>query len=408
MGRRILVITPYLPVPPNFGGASRMYHLIRELRQVSEVTTVSLTGPGDDSPAAEEALGRVLPIPVALTARMPAGPAKRAAQLRSLVSRRSFQDRLYRRLAMQRAIDQTLVEEPFDLVQLEFSQMGLYRVPAGTPSLLDVHNIEHDVLRQAAGAGSLPRRIFNQIECRKFQREEIAAWRQASACVATSDSDARTIELATGQPVAVIPNGVDLERFPWAPLVGADPASCVFVGAMRYLPNADAARYFVEEIFPLVRSRLPSATITLVGADPPPEVQALAARDGVRVTGTVPDVAPWVHQAGTVIVPLRSGGGTRLKILEAFAMGRPVVSTTIGAAGLDVVGSEHLLLADAPTDFAAAIARLVGDAALRRRLAEQAHALVRDRYQWSAIARRLEAVYIKLAVVSAARTARLD
>lgn len=393
MPLRVLFVTPYLPVPPDFGGASRMYHLIRETERRHAVTTLSLSAPGDDPCQAGDALRRVVPVTVPLTARMAAAPAKRLVQLRSLVSPRSFQHRFYWYVALQRAIDRLTTGEPFDVVQFEFSQMGVYRVPPGVSSILDIHNIEHDVLRRIAASGSPVRRLFNQIEYRKYRREEIDAWRRASGCVATSSGDAGIVSRATGRPVEVVPNGVDLDAFPRQPLDDADLRALVFVGAMRYRPNADAARFFVEEILPRLRTMMPDAELTIVGADPPPDVVTLGEVPGVRVTGTVPDVRPWVNNAGAVVVPLLSGGGTRLKILEAFAMGRPVVSTTIGAAGIEARDGEHLLLADRPEAFARAVTRLATEPGLRERLVERAYALVCDRYQWSAAAKRLEAVY---------------
>lgn len=390
---RLLVVTPYLAVPPDFGGASRIFHLTQRLSRHHELLTLSLIGPRDDIPRAEAALGRIVPVAAPATARMPPGSARRRAQLWSFLSPRSFQHRFYVHPALQARLERLVATEGIDVVQLEFSQMGLYQVPAGVPSVLDVHNVEHDVLRQAAAEGDLPRRLFNQVEFRKFRREEVAAWRRATTCVATSAADAAVVERATDRPVAVVPNGVDLERVPRTPLDGTDPAALVFVGAMRYRPNAEAARWFVEAILPEVRRALPEATLALVGADPPEEVRALASVPGVTVTGTVPDIGPWLRGTGTVVVPLLAGGGTRLKILEAFAAGRPVVSTTVGAAGLEVRDGEHLLVADTPEAFARALARLAAEPALRQRLADAAFALVAARYQWSAIAGKLEAVY---------------
>jgi len=394
---RVLVVTPYLAVPPDFGGASRVYHLVRQLATRHEIIALSLVGPGDDLRGAEAELGRIVPVPVAATARVPPGVTRRRAQLASLVSPHSFQHRFYVHRALQERLERLVATEAIDLVQFEFSQMGLHRVPGGVPSILDVHNVEHDVLRQAAARGELLRRIFNQIEYRKFRREEVAAWRRATACVATSAADAVVVERATGRSVAVVPNGVDLSSFPRAPLAGTDPAALVFVGAMRYRPNAEAACWFVEAVLPEVRRVLPGATLALVGADPPDEVRALAATAGVTVTGTVPDVRPWLRTAGTVVVPLLSGGGTRLKILEAFAAGRPVVSTTLGAAGLAVRDGEHLLIADTPVEFVGALTRLAADPELRQRLGDAAFALVVARYQWSAVAQELDAVYDRVA-----------
>jgi sugar transferase (PEP-CTERM/EpsH1 system associated) len=393
MSLNVLFVTPYLPAPPDFGGASRMYHLIREAGRRHAVTTLTLASPTDDPRAAEVLLGRVVPVLVPLTARMAAAPAKRVVQLRSLVSKQSFQRRLYWHTAMQRALERLLAGERFDVVQLEFSQMGAYQTLPGVPSILDAHNIEHDLLRRIAGTGSLPRRLFNQIEYRKYRREEIAAWRRASCCIATSPGDAEAIGREIGRLVDIVPNGVDLEVFRRMPLDGTDPSTLVFVGAMRYQPNAEATILFVEEILPRLRRQLPEARLTIVGADPPAAVRGLGQVPGVQVTGTVPDVRPWVREAGAVVVPLLNGGGTRLKILEAFAMGRPVVSTTIGAAGIEARDGEHLLIADTPEQVARAIARLATEPGLREWLVERAYALVRDRYQWPAAAERLDAVY---------------
>src|SRR5690606_8058639 len=142
------------------------------------------------------------------------------------------------------------------------------------------------------------------------------------------------------------------------PLTESEPATIVFIGAMRYRPNAEGARWLVEAILPLTRRSIPDLQVCIVCADPPPDVLALGATPGVTVTGTVPDVRPWLQRATAVVIPLLSGGGTRLKILEAFSAGRPVISTTIGAAGLDAVDGDHLLIADRPEQFATAIDHL--------------------------------------------------
>jgi glycosyltransferase involved in cell wall biosynthesis len=370
-----------------------MYELVRGVAARHDVLTLSLYGPGDDLSAAERVIGRVVGVPVPLTARMPPGPSKRLTQARSILSRRSFQDRLYRHPAAQQAIDRLVRSEQPDNVQIEFSQMGGYVVPPGPVTVLDVHNVEHDVLAQIAATGSLPRRAFNRIEARKVRNEEGAAWRRASCCLATSADDVARIEEATGRSAVVIPNGVDLEYFRRSPLDVADPDLLVFVGAMRYQPNALAARYVVEQILPLVRAARPQTRLALVGADPPEAVTELAEVPGVEVTGTVADVRPWLNRAAVVVVPLLSGGGTRLKILEAFAAGRPVVSTTLGASGIAARHGEHLLLADTAETFSQSIIMLLRDRAEAHRLVVQAHALASERYGWPAIVEQLADLY---------------
>ena len=372
--------------------------LIREIARLHDVTTVSLVAPGDDVDAARAVLGPVIPVPVTLTARQPAGLAKRRKQARSLISRSSFQYALYVHRPLREMLDRVVREQRIDLVQLEFSQMGAYAesLPPGVASVLDIHNIEYDVLGQMARSSSVGRRLFNQIEYRKFRHEEQAAWRRATICVVTSPDDAAVVQTVTGRIVPVIPNGVDTDVFTQVPLTEADPLSIVFVGAMRYRPNAEAARWFAMDVLPEIRRRLPGARFAIVGADPPPDVTSLAALPGVTVAGTVPDVRPWLAQAGTVVVPLRAGGGTRLKILEAFAAGRPVVATTLGAAGLDVRDGQHLLIADSAPDLANAVYRIATNRTLGRQLVENARDLVLHRYRWQAIADRLALVYDRI------------
>jgi glycosyltransferase involved in cell wall biosynthesis len=163
----------------------------------------------------------------------------------------------------------------------------------------------------------------------------------------------------------------------------------VFTGSMDWLPNEDGIRWFVDEVLPLVRAEEPGATLTVVGRYPPAAIRELAARDpGVRVTGTVPDVRPYVERAALFVVPLRIGGGTRLKIFEAMAMERPVVSTTIGAEGLPVTNGQDIVLADSASDFAAAVVRLLRNPAERQAVGQRAAAKVRAEHAWDRVADR--------------------
>ncbi len=390
---RVLFVTPYLPSPPDFGGAIRMYHLIREVARAHEVTILSLAGPGDDPALSQQELGPTIAVPVPWTGRQPPSAAKRLSQLRSLFSLRSAQYRQVISPALQAALERLLRERPVDLVQFEFSVTGLYRLPSGLPTVLDVHNVEHDLVRQVARRDSLVRRWFNALEWRKLRCDELEAWRRASACLATSVADGQVIESATGRAAVVIPNGIDLDRIPRRPLALGRPERLLFVGALRYWPNAEGVRFFVTQVWPRLRDRIPGVEFVVAGADPPPELVELACVPGVCLVGRVPDPRPWLEQAGIVVVPLLSGGGTRLKVLEAFAACRPVVSTTVGAAGLDVVDGVHLLLADSPEEMAAAIVRLVESVELRVRLTENAWQLVDARYRWSTIGRRLLETY---------------
>jgi glycosyltransferase involved in cell wall biosynthesis len=176
----------------------------------------------------------------------------------------------------------------------------------------------------------------------------------------------------------------------------------IFTGSMDWLPNEDAMLYFCRDVMPAIRAEVPDATLTIVGRTPTPAVKKLAEAHGVTVTGRVDDVRPYMRDAAVYIVPLRIGGGTRLKIFEAMAMGKAVVSTTIGAEGLPVTDGEHVLLADEPTTFARAVVHLIRDTEHRRRLEAAARALVLARYDWSAVAGELEDALIRFASHGAA------
>lgn len=381
----VLVVAPYLPLPATFGGALRIHALVTGLAKHADV---SLVAPGSDAdlPYAQ-ALGEVCNVtlvPARTTSRQPAGRRKRIAQLGSLVSGRSFLE-TWHNPQMQSAIDRILMTRRIDVVQFEFPETARYQLPAGLPSVYDAHNIEYDLLaRIAETSEGFLKQQFNRSEARKLRRLERDIWEHSARCLATSERDAAIIRAACSTPVDVIPNGVDLDHFRPTPHNEATRGRVVFTGAMRYQPNGDAAIWYATEIHERVQQMLPAATFAVVGADPPPAVMALAS-PSIVVTDQVEDTRPWLADAQVVAVPLRSGGGTRLKILEAFAAGRPVVSTTVGAEGLDVQDGEHLLLADTPAGFANAICRIATQPELAASLTSNARSLVETNYEWNAI-----------------------
>jgi glycosyltransferase involved in cell wall biosynthesis len=228
--------------------------------------------------------------------------------------------------------------------------------------------------RQMVKVASFEQRVFNWVD----------------GAVAVSEREASEIKsINTGLPVQVVANGVDPDYFtPSHDEHQVD--SLVFVGAMHWRPNQDAVQYFVEEILPLVRNYRPEVSIAVVGLGPPPHIQKLNTRPGVHIVGRVEDVRPYVDAATVYVVPLRIGGGTRLKILEALAMSKAVVSTSVGAEGLDVIDGTHIMIADTAPAFAERIERLLADAALRGKLGEEGRKLVGERYRWDALAKKLE------------------
>lgn len=294
---------------------------------------------------------------------------------------------------MQGAIDGLMREGDLDIIQVESSQMMCFDFGKGAAVVLDEHNVEYDLLRQVAHLERFSaRRLFGYVDAAKARRDEIRAWSSVDGCVATSVGDEAVIRRACpGVCTAVVPNGVDTEQLRPG-VTPVDPDSLVFVGSMNYRPNADAVLWFVDHVLPLVRRVRRSVVLTVVGYDPPASLESYAA-SGVVVAGAVPDVRPFLERAAVVLAPLRAGGGTRLKVLEGLSMGKAVVSTTLGAEGIDVVPGEHLLIADDPEEMAGDILELIHDSALRARIGHAGRALVVEKYGWGTAVARLEAFH---------------
>jgi glycosyltransferase involved in cell wall biosynthesis len=305
------------------------------------------------------------------------------------------------------ALDQMLATEPYDVVHFEFSHMAVYRGERAPDRprvgghrrrpvfLLDEHNIEYDIVRQTARAGgSAVRRLFSEIDWRKVYAEERWAWTRLDGCTLTSAGDQSTLRRHAPQvPTAVVPNGVDLDFFrPRAGAAPREPSTLLFFGAVDYYPNTEGLLFFLNEVWPRLSARIPRVRLCIVGRRPPASVLAHRGPD-VEITGMVDDIRPYVERAAAVIVPLRIGGGTRLKILEAMAMGKAVVSTSLGAEGLDVVPGRDLLIADDAEGFAARCAELLDDPGRSDRIGAAARRVVETRYGWGASVERLSAFY---------------
>lgn len=291
--------------------------------------------------------------------------------------------------------------ESFEIVQME-SVMGLYlgalARPRSSKTVLMFQNVAAaQFARITRIERSRYRKLRSWINGTSLRRWEprYAGRFDRSTTVSEADKELLT-RLNPRLKVDVIPNGVDTEALQPLPPTTPEPPSLLFIGSMSYPPCVDAVLMFCEKILPRVRQAIPGLELRIVGADPHPAVRQLAG-DGVQVTGRVQDVVAYYRDCTVCIVPLRAGGGTRLKILEAMALSRPVVSTTIGCEGLEVVPGEHLLVADSPEGFAEATIRAVRDAGLRDALCASARRLVEARYGWNQIAGRLMEVYQSLA-----------
>ncbi len=389
---RILVVSPQLPYPPSWGFGIRVYQLVRYLAERHEVTVLCYVRPNEVNHArslSESCAVRAIPAPRGLFA------AKRRAQLASLLAGHSYRRQSVRSEAMRSAIRRMCDAEQYDLIQVESSPMAWFD-PGRARLLIDEHNIEYELLsRMGSSERSAPRRLFNQIEFLKLRREEQRSWRESDGTILTSEREAALVRhIVPNLPTTVVPNCVDAEYFQPAGGI-VDDDGLVFTGIFNYRPNVDAVLYFAREILPRIRKLHPAAHLTVVGGSVPSEISALQG-PFIRVTGWVPDVRPFVEASAVVVVPLRMGSGTRLKVVEGLAMARPVVSTSIGAEGLSLKHGEHLQIADNPQEFAEQVVRLLRDPGLRQELGRAGRALVEAAYSWEIAGRRLEAFYARL------------
>lgn len=384
----LLMVVPTVPYPAVWGYAQRCFQLARQLARRHRVTMVcyALDDQASDVIDLAEHVHEIVTVVQTPTA----GWRRRLGQLRSIWSRDPYHSRGSRTSAMQATIDELVTSRRVDAVIIESSQMGWLSVPAGVPVYVDEHNIESELLeRMARSERSAVRRAFYQLEYRRYRRFEEAVWDRSAGCAATSSRDASMITSRRPEvPVAVVPNGVDIEQFS-AGSGDPVPNRLVFTGLLDYRPNYDGIRWFLDEVYPLVRRLHPSVELQIVGHGSPEILRALR-RPGVEVTGRVPDLRVHLDQAAVAIVPLRIGGGTRLKVVEAMSMGRAIVSTSLGAEGIDVVHDAQILLADTASDFAAAVVALLDDPGRRARLGTSARRLAIDEYSWERSADQLD------------------
>jgi sugar transferase (PEP-CTERM/EpsH1 system associated) len=392
----ILMLTPYLPYPPVSGGRSRTYNLIRRLTRDYHITVVCFGRP-------EEQRFELAPLrelcELIVINRAPS-PGTLKAALLSLTSIRPITMRLYTTREFREAIRRLLRVRLFDLVHVESFYM-LQNVPHDltVPVLLSEPAIEYIAWwRHARVAQPVYQRPALALEALKMRAFEPRAWRRSTMVGVMSEVDAAAIRAAVPEiPTFLTPNGVDVDYFkPGA--TPRDAANVVFMGDYKYFPNTDAVVYFAREILPLIRARRPGFTFTLLGKDPSPEIVALGAdpASGVRVKGLVDDTRPFLTSATAFVCPLRSGSGTRFKILEALACGCPVVSTTLGAEGLGAVDGRHVLLADTPRAFADAVLKLIEQPEEAARLGRLGRQWVVERHSWTRSAALLAEAYASL------------
>ena len=387
---RILVLNSEIPFPPITGAQSRTYHLLKRLSAEHDVTLVGFSCDSQNSPIICS-----LPVEVICVPWAPSEPYRDMHEGSPSVSQAAYRHLAYESAepwfvsyynsgTMERSLAE-LTSRSFDLILIEHSFMARFlpSLPSNVPKVLDMHNV-HTLMawrRAQEKSGSEKDDMVKEFE--RTQSFERTVCNACQLCLCCSDQDAEAARhFLNIEHLRVIPNGVDTAMMTPAK-ASVTPGYLLFTGMMNYEPNVEAVRYFVGEILPLIRAEVPNATFHIAGANPSPEVKALAS-DSVYIYGSVPDMRPYFHRASVVIVPLLHGGGTRLKILDAAACGKPIVSTSVGAEGLNFVDGRDVLLADSAPTFAQAVVRLLSNPDRQAELSRCAR-WAAEAYDWSEI-----------------------
>lgn len=378
----LLFATPQLPHPPHGGAAKRIRNILEGLHERGY--RIHLVAGAEDND--RKAAGVLKEFCEELHLFREA-PIDEWRWLRSLLTTRPYPAGQFSTPEYRATVQEVCETEEIDIAWVNFIFMlEPFDAHDSFPIALDQHEVQHDVWADYLSSGGLLEKAFalqNLVKLRRWEPRYLSA-ANAIASVSPEERETTMDRLADGIDVWTVPNGVDVDAF--EPLSPPEQAfEIIFVGGMGVKRNADAVRWFVQEIFPRIREIKPKAHFSIVGSDPLPEVRALEEYPGVTVTGTVPDVRPYYKDADVVVIPQRFGAGTKLKALEAMAVGRPVVTTSNGVQGIDVEHETHVRIADAPEAFARNVVELLDDPVRGRELAKRARVMVVERYAWSSI-----------------------
>ena len=393
-------------VPPDTGGKIRSYNILRQLARQHSITFFSFYAAHNPDVHAElkHMFDRVVTMPLRIPA--PKSFAEMCDYAIRLFSSEPYGITKYCRPEVRRGLRALLEQENYDVILCDFmAAAGVIPWDCATPKVLFTHNVEATIWRRHYEvASNVIWKAISWQEWRKMEAAERRYLRLADRVLAVSETDrdafATFLDL---EKLTVIPTGVDVEYF--QPFPGEQTAnSLVFTGSMDWLPNEDAIFYFADAILPLMRKHSPEVFLDVVGRNPSRKLQALAESEkSIRLTGWVDDIRPFVGRGSVCIVPLRIGGGTRLKIFEAMAMGKAVVSTSVGAEGLAVRSGENIVLADTPNDFAQAVISLLRDPGRRQQLGAAARTLVQEHYSWTIVANDFARALQEVIMSSSAR-----
>lgn len=394
----VMMALPWLPYPPMDGDSVRHYNLIKRLASACDISLVCFASPDNMGVGIAEMKRYCRDI----RAVCHASRSKFQWALtysRSLIGGIPMFAAAHYLPEIRREALALMRERKFDIVQIEHTHLAQLLKDAilytKAHTILTIHNVERIKTQRISEFEPWGKtKIMNRIDSVLFRRFEPKMIRKAERCVTVSQANADILR-DIRDDIVVVENGVDISAN--TPVTGnEDSLEMLFLGGMNYEPNIDGALYMVDSVLPIILNKIPAATLNVVGRKPDTRVLVLERSDSVQVCWDAPEVRPWYERSAVSVVPLRSGGGTRLKILESMAFGVPVVSTSIGCEGLDVTDGEDILIADTAEEFANAACRLLEDKGLRAMVAANARALVERRYGWDAIAPKLLDVYRSL------------
>lgn len=391
---KILLLTQVLPYPPDSGPKIKTWNVIKYLARQHEITLVSFVR-GDQS-AEVEHLQRYCR--TVHTVEMKRGPLPDGlALLRSLAGGQPWMMVRDERPAMQQLVDTLASQNHFDIAHADQLNMAQYaRRVSDARKIMDAHNALWLLYRRLANTMRPgPKKWLLERDWRLLKRYEGQVCREFDAVLTVSTEDKHALEEAIGHPheMAIIPIAIDVDEFPIV-VRKPDADHILHFGTMYWPPNIDGIHWFLDEILPWIRQKRPESVVDLVGARPPQSLVERNQKDSrINVTGYVPDLLPYMEQAGVFVVPLRAGGGMRVKILEALARGLPLVTTTLGCEGIAVEDGRHVLIADTPEGFANAVLRLLADRSLADQLGKNGRQLIENTYDYRAACQPLDRVY---------------
>ena len=404
---KLLLLTPQSPFPPRQGTTLRNYYLLRHFASKHEVHLFSCLAPGDSPLPDPEFLKMCARVEVF---QQPERPPLLRLKDTLLAAKPDMAQRL-EQADSHSILQRMLAEESYDLVQIEGIEMAPYgfqilqEARPRPPVVFDDHNAEFLLQKRNAfmDARNLTRwhaAGYSLLQWQKLYRYERAFCQAVDGIVAVSEPDRRALaSLAPQRPIVNVPNGIDIARYLPEPLPTTSPPSLIFTGKMDYRPNVDAMLWFGLEALPRIRRETP-VQLQIAGMLPHRRLDRLGALPDVELTGEVEDIVPYIHRSAIYLAPMRVGGGTRFKVLEAMACARPIVSTSLGVEGIPVRDGEHVLIADDPKSFADAVLSLLRDQAAggerSRSLGEAARTFVEKRFTWEMILPQLDAFHAQL------------